>query len=157
MCPQNTDTNADGIIMVDVLVPPIVRAPPRKIVSKNQVILTNSSRDITIFVSPYFSNLDSYKYLQQCLCLHHQLQHLLHLSLSFIKPPSMCYSPHMTGMQLTRCMSLDCSSASLILGFARSRLRNTWTTYYASWARKVMQLWTVGFPHMISGEIPQLS
>ena len=114
--------------------------------SKNQVILTNSSRDITIFVSPCFSDLVSYKHLQQCLCLLHQLQHLLHLNLSFIKPPSMCHSPHMTGMHLTRCVSLDCSSASLILGFsfARSRLRNAWTTYSASWARKVMQLWTIG-------------
>ena len=37
-------------------------------------------------------------------------------------------------------------SASLILGFsfARSKLRNAWTTYSGSWARKVMQLWTVG-------------
>ena len=44
---------------------------------------------------------------------------------------------------MTTCVSLDCSSASLILGsvFARSRLRNAWTIYSASWARKVMQLW----------------
>ena len=82
----------------------------------------------------------SQKHLQRCLCLHH----LLHLDLSFVKPLSMCHSPCMTGVWLTRCVSLDCSSASLILGssFARSRLRNAWTTYSASWARKVMQLWT---------------
>ena len=95
---------------------------------------------------PCFSDLVSYKHLQQCLCLLHQPQHLIHLHLSFIKPPSMCHSPHMTGMHLTRCVNLDCSSASLILGsgFARSRLRNAWTTYPASWARKVRQLWTIG-------------
>ena len=88
----------------------------------------------------------TYEPLQQCLSLLHQLQHLIHLHLSFIKPQSNCHSPHMTVMQLTRCMSLDCSSASLILGssFARSRLRNTWTTYSASWARKGIQLWTTG-------------
>ena len=58
----------------------------------------------------------------------------------------MCHSLHITGMWLTRCVSLDCSSASLMIGssFARSRLRNTWTTYSASWARKGMQLWTTG-------------
>ena len=95
---------------------------------------------------PCFSALVSYKHLQQCLYQLCQLQNLLHLNLSFIKPPSMCHSPHMTGMCLTRCASLDCSSASLILGssFTRSRLRNAWTTYSASWARKVMQLWTIG-------------
>ena len=75
----------------------------------------------------------------------HQLQHVLHLS--FIKPLSMCHSPHMTGMCLTRCMSLDCSSASLILGsnFTGSRPRNAWTTYSASLARKVTQPWYAGF------------
>ena len=126
--------------------PPIVRAPPKEDCVKNQVIPTNSSRDITVFMSPYFSDLVSYKHLQQCLYLLHHLQHLLHLNLSFFKPLLMCHSSHMTGMQLTRCMSLDCSKASLILGFgfARSRLRNTWTTYYASWTRKVTQLWTIG-------------
>ena len=120
--------------------------PPKKIVSKHQDILTNGSIDITIFVSSCFSDLDSNKHLQQCLCLLCKFQHLLHLNLSFIKPPSMCHSQHMTEMWLTRCVSLDCSSPSLILGFSftRSRLRNTWTTYCASWARKVMQLWTVG-------------
>ena len=114
--------------------------------SKNQVILIDGSRNITIFIPPCCAALVSYKHLQQCLCLLHQLQHLLHLNMSFIKPLSVCHFPHMTGMCLTRCASLDCSSASLILGsgFARSRLRNTWTTYSASWARKVMQLWTVG-------------
>ena len=82
------------------------------------------------------------KHLKWCQFPLHQLWHLTCLPhLSFIKPPSVCHSPHMTGTQLTRCASLDCSSASLILnaGFARSRLRNTWTTYSASWARKVMQ------------------
>ena len=114
--------------------------------SKNQVILTNSSRNSTIFVSPCFSDLDSFKHLQQCLCLLCHLQQLLHLNLSFIKSLSMCHSPHMTGMHLTRCTSLDCSSSNLIpgSGFARSRLRNAWTTYSASWARKNMQLSTVG-------------
>ena len=114
--------------------------------SKNQVIPTNGSRDITIFVSPCFSDLVSYKHLQQCPCLLCQLQHLLHLNLPFIKPPSICHSPHMTGMHLTRCMSFDCSSASLILGFSftRSRLRNAWTKYSASWARQDTQLWTTG-------------
>ena len=84
--------------------------------------------------------------MQQCQCPLHQHQHLLHLDLSFVKPLSMFHSPHMTGMWLTRCTRLDCSSASLILGssFARSRLRNTWTTYSASWARKVKQLWIAG-------------
>ena len=97
-------------------------------------------------MSPCFSDLDSYKHLQQCLCLLCQLQHMIHQHLSFIKPPSMCHSPHMTGMWLTRCVSIDCPRVSLILGssFRRSRLRNAWTTYYASWARKVMQLWTIG-------------
>ena len=124
----------------------------RKVVSKNQIILTSSSRDNTVFVSPCFSDLFSYKHLQQCLCLLCQLKHLLHLNLSFIKSPSICRSPHMTGMHLTRCVSLDCSSTSLIcgFGFTRSRLRNAWTTYYASWARKVMQLWTVGSQLMIA-------
>ena len=92
----------------------------------------------------------SHKHLQQCLCLLHLHQCLLHLPLSVVKPPSVCHSPHMTGMWPTRCMSSDCSSASLILGsdFTRSRLRNAWTTYSASWARKVMQPWTTGFPQM---------
>ena len=114
--------------------------------SNNQVLLTSGSRDITIFMSPCFSDLVSYKHLQQCLCPLCQLQHLIHLHLSFIKPSSMCHSPHMTGMQLTRCMGLDCSSASLILGsgFAGSRLRNAGTTYSASWARKDMHLWIIG-------------
>ena len=112
--------------------------------SKNQIILTDGSRDTDNFVSPCFSDLLSYKHLLQCL-LHH-LQHLLHLNSSSIKPPSMCHSTHMIGMWLTRCTSLDCSSASIILGssFARSRLRNAWTTYSASKAKKVTQLWTTG-------------
>ena len=85
------------------------------------------------------------------------------LHLSFIKPPSMCHSPHISGMQLTRCMSLDCSSASLILGssFTRSRLRNAWTTYSAPWVRKVCSYGLLGpnwwSPQMRSREIPQLS
>ena len=81
---------------------------------------------------------------ESCQCQLHQCQCLPHLS--FAKPLSICHSPHMTGMQLTRFESFDCSSASLILGsgFARSRLRNIWTICSASWARKVMQLWTAG-------------
>ena len=97
----------------NVLVPSIVMAPPRKTVPKNQIIPTNGSRDITIFVSPCFSDHDSYKLLLQCLCLLCQLQHLIHLHLSFAKPPSMCHSAHMTGTHLTRYTSLDCSRVML--------------------------------------------
>ena len=42
------------------------------------------------------------KHLQQCLSHLHHLQHL-----SLVKPPSVCHSPHITGMWLTRCMSLE--------------------------------------------------
>ena len=101
----------------NMVVPPTVRTPPGNIVSKNQIILTDGSRDILIFVfPPCVSDLESHKHLQQCLFPLHQHQCLLHLLLSCVKPLSMCHLPHMTGMQLTRCMSLDCSSASLILG-----------------------------------------
>ena len=98
------------------------------------------------FCAPLFFIWRATKHLQQCLCLLHQHQCLLNLHLLVIKPLSMCHFPHVTGMQLTRCASSDCSSVSLILGssFARSRLRNAWTTYSASWVRKVRQLWTVG-------------
>ena len=75
--------------------------------------------EISLFLCPHvFSDLVSYKHLEQCLYLLCQLQHLLHLNLSFFKPPSMGHSPHMTGMQLTRCVSLDCSSASWYLVLA---------------------------------------
>ena len=60
--------------------------------------------EISLFSCPCFSTLISYQHLQQCLCLLCQLQHLLHLNLSFVKPPSMCQLPHMTGMHLIRCV-----------------------------------------------------
>ena len=117
----------------------------RKVLCKFEINPICGSGDIFIFVFPFcFSDTENHK---QCLCPLHQHQCLLHLLLSCVKPVSTCHSPCMTGMWPTRCASSDCSRASLILGssFARSRLRNAWTTYSASWARKVTQLWTAGF------------
>ena len=107
-----------------------VRAPPRKVLRESEINLTNSSRVIPTFVPKNLCN-NVYAYF---IGINTCYTWTCHLS-------SPCY---MTGMHLTRCLSLDCSSASFILGssFTRSRLRNAWTTYSASW--RVMQLWTIG-------------
>ena len=117
----------------------------RNILWKFELNQTNGFLDIAIIVSsPFFSLIWPSEtetwpqhWLHQHLCLPH---------LSSVKPLSMCHSPHMTGMWVTRCKSSACSSASLILGssFTKSRLRNALTICSASWIRKVMWLWTTG-------------
>ena len=87
----------------------------------------------------------TYKPLQQCIPTSSASTSATHAPVIYQAPINVPL-PTYDWNVADGCMSLDCSSTSLILGshVARSRLRNTWTTYSPSWARKGTQLWTVG-------------